>query len=253
MPAEAFPAKPIPAEQAARPFLTADWRYLAMLNYRVDPSVLASLIPALDYFGATTYISLVGFRFERTRVRGLWIPLHSNFDEVNLRFYVRRMHAGELRRGVVFVREIVPRWAIAKIARLVYHENYIALAMGHHVKPPTSEDEGVEAEYGWRHRGKWSSIRVETCGKAMHPPEGSLDQFITEHYWGYVTQPDGGCVEYRVVHDPWRVWKAQRARLEGDTRELYGVELAQCLGAEPDSAFLAEGSSVAVYAGRRIA
>ena len=106
-------------------FLTAEWRYLALLNYAVDPSLLAHLVPRgteLDEFEGKTYMSLVGFRFERTRLRGIWIPFHSDFDEVNLRFYVRRTVAGEVRRGVVFVREIVPRWAIAKVAQVCFGE-----------------------------------------------------------------------------------------------------------------------------------
>ena len=108
------------------PFLTAEWRSLAMLNYVVDPALLAPMVPRgteLDSFDGRTYMSLVGFRFERTRVRGIWIPLHSDFDEVNLRFYVRRRVSGEIRRGVVFIREVVPRWAIAAVARAVYGED----------------------------------------------------------------------------------------------------------------------------------
>ncbi|HXP84024.1 MAG TPA: DUF2071 domain-containing protein [Bryobacteraceae bacterium] len=240
----------------ARPFLTADWRYLAMLNYAVDPGVLATLTPPgteLDHFDGKTYISLVGFRFERTRVRGMWIPFHSDFDEVNLRFYVKRMYEGQQRRGVVFIREIVPRWAIAKIARVMYHENYIALPMQHHVVEPSSTTKSIEVTYRWRDGATWNSIGVESSGQPTHPEEGSFEQFITEHYWGYVRQPDGGCVEYRVEHVPWRVWNASRAKYEGDTTRLYGAPLARCLTGEPDSAFLAEGSSVAVYWGHRIA
>jgi hypothetical protein len=70
-------------------FLTAEWRYLTMLNYAVDPSLLTHLVPRgtdLDEFEGKTYVSLVGFRFERTRVRGLWVPFHADFDEMNLRF-----------------------------------------------------------------------------------------------------------------------------------------------------------------------
>ena len=109
----------MPSDNSSRPFLTAEWRFLVMLNYAVEPALLAHLTPAgteLDQFAGKTYVSLVGFRFERVRLRGLWIPFHSDFDEVNLRFYVKRDVAGQPRRGVVFVREIVPRWAISSIA-----------------------------------------------------------------------------------------------------------------------------------------
>jgi uncharacterized protein YqjF (DUF2071 family) len=234
----------------ARPFLTAEWRSLAMLNYRVDPALLTHLTPKgteVDCFDGSTYISLVGFRFTRTRVRGLPIPFHSDFDEVNLRFYVKRTHEGEARRGVVFVREIVPRWAIAKVARLAYHENYVALPMRHQIA------EGSQVVYSWRHRGKWSSIKVECSGDPTLPAEDSVEQFITEHYWGYVKQPGGSTLEYHVEHPPWRVWNASAAKFDGDASAVYGEQLARYLTGTPVSAFLAEGSAVAVYPGFRIA
>jgi uncharacterized protein YqjF (DUF2071 family) len=256
---------------SARPFLTAEWRYLAMLNYAVSPALvkasLAPLVPAgteLDQLEGKTYLSLVGFRFLRTRVRGLWIPFHSSFDEVNLRFYVKRQGIGSTRqgigparRGVVFVREIVPRFAIAKVAQVVYHEKYIALPMSHQVIEPTSEHGRVQAEYRWRYQGQWNRLRVACAGRPALAPEGSLQQFITEHYWGYGAQPDGGSLEYQVAHDPWRVWTATQASFQSDTHAdyptgLYGPELARCLSGEPDSAFLAEGSAVTVYSGNRI-
>jgi len=226
-----------------------------MLNYAVDAAILAPKVPPgteLDQFAGKTYVSLVGFRFLRTRVRGLWIPFHSDFDEVNLRFYVKRAGISPPRRGVVFVREIVPRYAIAKVAQVVYHEKYIALPMSHQVIEPTSEHGRMQAEYRWRYQGQWNRLHVECSGRPALAPEGSLDQFITEHYWGYAAQPDGGCLEYRVAHDPWRIWTAAQASFQGDPPGLYGPELARCLGAEPNSAFVAEGSAVTIYSGNRI-
>jgi len=245
----------MPVDKPSRPFLTAEWRYLIILNYAVDPSLVAQLVPSgteLDQFRGRTYISLVGFRFERTRLRGLWIPFHSDFDEVNLRFYVKRKQDRPPRHGVVFVREVVPRWAIAKVAQLTFREKYVSLPMQHKVVEPTSEGGRVQAEYRWRHGRKWNSLRVECAGRPVKPPDGSLEQFITEHYWGYTAQPDGAALEYHVEHDPWRVWQASRAKFEGDAEGLYGAEFARCLAREPDSSFMAEGSTVAVYPGTRI-
>jgi uncharacterized protein YqjF (DUF2071 family) len=238
-----------------RPFLTAEWRHLAMLNYAVDPSWLANRVPhgtELDQFEGKTYVSLVAFRFLRARVHGIWIPFHSDFDEVNLRFYVRRKHADTIRRGVVFVREVVPRYAIAKVAQLAYHENYVALRMRHHIVEPVSEFGRVQVEYGWRYKEQWNSVRVECEGRPSLAAEGSLEQFITEHYWGYAAQPDGSCLEYQVEHEPWRVWKPTIARFEGDPIGLYGEQFGACLKREPHSVFFADGSGVVVYAGRRI-
>uniref|UniRef100_Q01YD5 DUF2071 domain-containing protein n=1 Tax=Solibacter usitatus (strain Ellin6076) TaxID=234267 RepID=Q01YD5_SOLUE len=226
---------------------------LAMLNYAIDAQVLSALVPTgteLDVFEGRTYVSLIGFRFLHTRVRAIWIPFHSDFDEVNLRFYVRRTVAGEVRRGVAFVREIVPRYAIAKVAQLVYGERYLALPMRHRVSGPTSEGGRVRAEYGWRSGGQWNTLRMEAEGRPAPASPGSLQQFITEHYWGYALQRDGRAVEYQVTHEPWRVWTATSASFDGDCTSIYGAELAAVLRRPPDSAFLAEGSAVAVMPGR---
>jgi uncharacterized protein YqjF (DUF2071 family) len=231
-----------------RPFLVAEWRNLAMLNYAVDPRLIRALVPGgteLDEFDGKVYVSLVGFRFLQTRVRGLRIPFHSDFDEINLRFYVSPKGPGPRRRGVAFIREIVPRYAIAKIARIAYHEPYVSLPM-RHVVGETS------VEYAWRLDGKWNTLQLDFDGSPALPAEGSAEQFIAEHYWGYTAQPDGGTLEYQVEHVPWRVWRATSAHFEGDASSLYGSELAACLKQTPDSAFLADGSGVVVYGGTRL-
>jgi len=235
-------------------FLSAEWRDLVMLNYRVDGESLRHLVPRgteLDSFGGATYVSLVGFRFCRTRLFGaLAIPFHSDFDEVNLRFYVRRKERGEVRRGVVFIAEVVPKWAIAKIARVVYGENYVRLPMRHSIH---SEGHSRCVEFAFRLGGEWNRLHARSAAPPKLPEDGSLEQFITEHYWGYCSQRDGGSVEYRVTHVPWEVAAGVTAEFEGDPAELYGEELAQVLRQPPDSAFLAGGSPVVVHRGVRIA
>ncbi|MBZ5524229.1 MAG: DUF2071 domain-containing protein [Acidobacteriia bacterium] len=222
---------------------------LAMLNYEVDPRLLQQFVPAgteLDFWQGKLFVSLVGFRFLNTRVMGIPVPFHRDFDEVNLRFYVRRLEGQEVRRGVVFVREIVPRWAIAAVARNVYNEKYVALPMRHRI------EQGPFVAYSWRSRAGWSQIQIRAAGEPVLPREGSEEQFITEHYWGYAAQRGGGCMEYRVEHPSWKVWRAQQATFEGDVEELYGKELAAVVKKPPTSAFLAEGSGVAVRSGRSI-
>src|SRR5882672_11366216 len=166
-------------------FLTADWRYLAMVNYEVDPVLLAPYVPAgteLDRFDGKAFVSLVGFRFLSTKILGIPIPFHRNFDEVNLRFYVRRCVDGVVKRGVVFLREIVPRRAIAAVARLAYSENYRRLPMAHRI---SSSDGVLSIEYAWRLGSIWNSLTVQAVGKPHPMPDGSAEQFIAEHYWGY--------------------------------------------------------------------
>jgi uncharacterized protein YqjF (DUF2071 family) len=233
-------------------FLTAEWRHLAMLNYQVDPVLLAKFKPGgteIDCWNGRAFVSLVGFRFLKTKVCGISIPFHSNFDEVNLRFYVRRLVGGEIRRGVVFVKEIVPSWAIAAVARSVYNESYEALPMTHQVRPTGS---GLSAEYGWRSNIGWNRISFSAAGDPTLPKDGSEEEFITEHFWGYSALADGATVEYRVAHPSWRVWSECNARFEGDGTDLYGPELASALVGPPSSAFLAEGSAVKVFRGQKI-
>lgn len=239
-------------------FLTAEWRHLVMLSYEVDPGLLVKFVPAgteLDRWNGRVLASLVGFRFLKTKVWGVPIPFHRNFDEVNLRFYVRRREGNELRRGVVFIREIVPRWAIAAVARTLYNENYVALPMSHQIRMSHQvRQDGSElaVEYGWRSNGSWSRMSLTVAGNPALPEEGSQEQFITEHFWGYAAQRDGGCTEYRVAHESWRVWSGGTAHFTGNLEEVYGRDLAGALGTAPASALLAEGSEVAVYRGKRL-
>jgi len=224
-----------------------------MLNYEVDPCVLEKYVPrgtVLDSFLGKTYLSLVGFRFCRTKLFGaVAVPLHSDFEEVNLRFYVRRKESNETRRGVVFIAEIVPRQAVATLARLVYGENYICVPMKHDV---STNQSNRTVKYQWQVEDHWCRLSAQATGAPELPRDGSLEQFITEHYWGYSTQRRGGSLEYRVAHAPWRVWASSAAGFEGDVRDLYGAELSRVLGNPPSSAFIADGSPVTVFRGKKL-
>jgi uncharacterized protein YqjF (DUF2071 family) len=231
-------------------FLTADWNNLLMLNYAVDAALLERFVPAgteLDAFEGKTYVSLVGFEFNHSRIFGLRVPFHQSFEEVNLRFYVRRSS----RRGVVFIRELVPKYAVAAIARFAFGESYSRIPMSHRIET-SAEGNVMEAEYAWGSGSDQCMMRIETEGASFLPPDGSLSQFITEHYWGYAAQPGGGCLEYEVEHPRWFVWKAKRAGFSGNAAGLYGAEISLALSRIPDSAFLAKGSPVTVFKGTRI-
>jgi uncharacterized protein YqjF (DUF2071 family) len=227
-----------------------------MLNYRVDPSLLEPLVPrgtTLDDWHGATYVSLVGFLFRDTRLLGVPVPLHRHFEEVNLRFYVRREHAGEVRRAVTFVREIVPRRAIAAVARVAYNEPYVAMPMRHAVSARSEPDAAPSVvRYEWRQPSGWSRLTVEATGRAEPLVPGSEAEFITEHYWGYTRQRDGGTVEYRVEHPRWRTWTVTSASLTGELSALYGAAFGAVLAQAPDSAFLAEGSRIAVHPPSRL-
>jgi uncharacterized protein YqjF (DUF2071 family) len=226
-------------------FLTAEWRHLLMLNYPVDPGILHPIVPPgteLDYFGDRTFLSVVGFQFLQTRVFGVSFPFHKDFEELNLRFYVRRKAPEGWRRGVVFVRELVPRAAIAFIARTAYGEPYTALPMRHKIETIASQ---IRVEYGWRRQGIWESIYGESSGEPREIEKGSEPEFITEHYWGYTARAT--CTnEYQVEHPRWRVWKCNHARFSADISTLYGADFVEPLSTPPSSSFIAEGSPVIV-------
>ena len=216
-----------------------------MLNFVVDPHILTPFVPPgteIDYENGETFVSIVGFLFLNTRLLGLPIPLHRDFEEVNLRFYVRRKSADTWRRGVVFIRELVPRRAIALIAHTFYGEHYVALPMRHAI---ADDGTSVSAEYSWRCGNKWESLKMSAAGEPQLIPAGSHAEFITEHYWGY-TSVRAGCSEYRVEHPRWRVWNADTFELCADLATLYGEQFAETLASPPRSAFIAEGSAITI-------
>jgi len=239
-------------------FLTAEWRDLVMASWEVDPSILRARVPPgteLDQWKGRAFVSLVGFRFLGTKVLGIPIPFHRDFDEVNLRFYVKRAVDGEERRGVVFIKEIVPRFWIVAVARLVYGENYVSRKMMNRAargaESLSTGAAGCHHEYRWRDRGRWNGLEADASGSPEIPEDGSLEQFIAEHYWGY-TARSRGTVEYQVEHPSWRVWNCAAAEVDCDAAGIYGASLAEPMSRPPDSVFLAEGSGVVVRKGRRL-
>jgi uncharacterized protein len=232
-------------------FLQAEWRKLIMVNYAIDSSLLKQYVPAkteLDFWNNTCYVSLVGFMFLNTKVLGMKIPLHVNFEEVNLRFYVRYKNANEWRRGVVFIKEIVPRATLTFVANTLYGEHYQTLPMTHdwHM-----ENGNLSVEYRWK-LDRWHSIKVVAEDKLRQIPVGSEEEFITEHYWGYTKLSDSKTSEYGVEHPRWGVYPVHRHSLDVDFAKVYG-QAFQFLGAEnPNSVLLAEGSEIKVLSGNPI-
>ena len=228
------------------PFLRAQWRHLAMVNYEVEPGLLRPLVPAgtqLDEFGGRCFVSLVGFLFLDVRVRGVRVPFHTRFEEVNLRFYVRRAADGERRRAVTFVRELVPLPAVALAARWRYGERYSSVPMRHSITD-------AAVAYEWRFARRWQGMELAPEPDAELPEPGSEEEFITEHYWGCAAT-GRGTVEYEVVHPRWNV-RSALATVDCDAERLYGPGFAAAMARAPSSAFLADGSPVAVMPGRLI-
>jgi uncharacterized protein len=229
-------------------FLTAKWQDLIMANYEIDPGLLTSRVPPgteLDLYDGKCFVSLVGFMFLDTRVMGLPVPFHINFEEVNLRFYVTRETENETRRGVCFVKEIVPRFAIASVARLFYGEPYECWKMQH------GRTE-TEISYSWSIRSCSNEMAVQFGNSMGVPAEGSHGEFIIEHYWGYTARGGSHVDEYKVEHPKWELFEVEHPQINVDFDGTYGREFAFLSEAKPYSVLLAKGSEISVYKGERI-
>ncbi len=227
-------------------FLSAEWRRLILANYEVDPAILKKYLPAkteLDLWNNTCYVSLVGFMFQNTKVLGLKIPFHVNFEEVNLRFYVKHKSTqGEWRRGVVFIKEIVPKSAITFVANNLYKEHYQTLEMSHRWE----SNEMLETAYSWKYDAHWNRMSVKTDKQAYEIAEGSEAEFISEHYWGY-TKNREKTSEYEVRHPRWEVYNVKEYKIDVDFGAVYGTAFSGLSKRRPTSIFLAEGSEISVH------
>lgn len=223
-----------------------------MASYPVDPGVLRPLLPArteLDSWEGDFYVSLVGFQFREVRVRGMRIPYHVNFPEVNLRFYIRYKEEGTWKRGVVFIREIVPLPAVSFIANTLFRERYISLPM---LFEERFEDQLLYTGYSWKYKGRWNQLSATASGASEPLMSGSQEEFITEHFWGYSAVASDRTAEYQVAHQRWDIYPVRDYRIDCDFGKLYGSAFASLEGQQPQSVFLAEGSAVEVFSKKNI-
>lgn len=236
----------------ASTFLTAAWKNLVMANYIVDPALLKPYLPNKtepDLYNGNCYVSLVGFMFTNTRILGFKIPFHVNFEEVNLRFYVRYNDNGTWKRGTVFIKEIVPKRAISFVANTVYNENYSTKKMRN--KRSETADE-VHLAYHWKHKNKWNLIEATVEKTPVPMIAGSEEEFIAEHYWGYSRYDHTTTFEYSVLHPAWKIFPVKKYLIDCDFAALYGEQFSALTNAQPNSVFVAEGSEVSVLKKRNL-
>lgn len=246
--------------------LTARWTELLLLNFRVPVEVIQQMAPPgteADEHERRAYVSVVGFRFHAVRLLGLPVPGHTDFPEINLRYYVRRRVNDEVRRGVVFVREIAPRRAVAFTANWLYNENYVTRRMRRTVSMRGAAlDAGDTLEYAWRSGNRWpkagqpalrwNRLACQVASSFVVPTPGSLEEFIIEHYWGYASGRDRITREYEVAHEPWRVAEAKDVVWDCDLSATYNTPLAEYLREPPAHVMVAAGSAVRVFRGSRM-
>ena len=232
-------------------FLTAEWRKLALANYAVDKEILLKYLPPfteLDDWKGKHYLSLVGFMFLNTKLLGIKVPFHGNFEEVNLRFYVKYNENGIWKRGAVFIKEIVPKPAITLVANTIYKEKYQTCRMKHNWAP--NEDQHA-VSYSWK-TSVWNTFSVVSEAKSQAITTNSDGEFITEHYWGYTKIAENKTSEYGVQHPRWEVYAIKSYNIEVDFEQNYGKDFSFLNQSAPESVMLAEGSSIRVMKGRKI-
>jgi hypothetical protein len=234
-------------------FLKAQWKNLALINYEIDATRLEKYVPngtEIDFWNDRCYISLVSFMFEDVKILGLKIPFHINFEEVNLRFYVKRFENGEWKRGVVFIKEIVPKPALTIVANTIYKEHYQTLQMNHSISE--NKQEKIDFVYQWKNENKWNTILIETQKEPIEIEANSEAEFITEHYFGYTKVNKEKTFEYEVKHPRWQQYRVTNHNLDVDFKKTYSKEFEFLNNQKPISVMLAVGSEISVENKKRI-
>lgn len=228
-------------------FLSAEWRKLILANYPVEKKIIQPYLPArteLDEWNGVVYVSLVGFMFLNTKTLGLRIPFHVNFPEVNLRFYVRVKENNQWKRGVVFIKEIVSKPAITFVANKFFNEHYATMPVKNYER---IENDHLNIGYSWNYRKKWNRIEVEADRVSNPIVEGSKEEFITQHFWGYSSTKNQRTVEYEVAHPKWESYPVNNYVVDCDFKGLYGSSFSYLSEINPESVMLAEGSEIAIF------
>jgi uncharacterized protein len=231
-----------------RPFLTARWSNLAIVTWEIPPALLQPHLPAgleLDRRGGAAFASLVAFDFLDTRVWGVPWPGARDFPEINLRFYVR--HGA--RRGVVFIREHVPRPLVAWAARAIYNEPYLVAPIESTV---AGDGPAISTMRRLRWQGRTHALEVTGSKPAFRPTEASDEHFFKEHQWDFGRDRRGRTLAYEVRHPLWDVYPVRASSVDLDWAQVYGASWSFLSGEKPASVVLAAGSAVSVYPRRRL-
>ena len=227
-------------------FLSARWENLIMANYEVNPDVLTPYLPhgvELDFYNNKTYVSLVGFMFKKTSLFHIPIPFLGTFEEINLRFYVKRVEGDSIKRGVVFINETVPYKLVAWLANKLYKEHYVAIPTKNTI---ATTNLSKNIRYQWKINKEWNHIAVNTTKENEQMLSGSIEEFIFEHYYGYTKINDLLSQEYKVDHPRWQVNKVLDYSIHCNFKSMYGNNFSFLNNHQPDSVIIAEGSPVTV-------
>jgi uncharacterized protein len=227
-------------------FLNANWENIIMANYAVAPEVLQPFLPngvALDLYNGKAYVSLVGFMFKKKKIFKIPIPYFGSFEEINLRFYVKRKDGDIEKRGVVFINETIPYKVVAWMANKLYKEHYTTIPTKHNIN---INKDNKQIEYYWKINNIWNSIKVNATLTNEQMPKNSFEEYIFEHYFGYTKIDETNTEEYTINHPSWKTNTINNYEIDCDFEAMYGNPFAHLTNMKPNSIFIAEGSSVSV-------
>jgi uncharacterized protein len=227
-------------------FLKANWENIIMANYAVSPEILQPFLPRgveLDLYNGNAYVSLVGFMFKDTKIFKVPIPYFGTFEEINLRFYVKRKDGDIEKRGVVFINETIPYRVVAWMANKLYKEHYTTIPTKHSIR---INEDSKQIEYYWKINKLWNSIKVNATLANDEMSKGSFEEYIFEHYFGYTQIDEANTEEYSIGHPSWKINTINNYTIDCNFEAMYGKPFAHLSKKKPDSIFIAEGSSVNV-------
>lgn len=228
-------------------FLQAKWENLCLFTYSVPPEILSPYVPAgleADTLNGRAFVSLVAFDFHDTKVKGIKFPFHVNFPEINLRFYVKN----KVRRGVVFICELVPRYFIALFANMLYNENYKTIKMKSNV---VSNDE-MTVIHNLSIDGHNYSMNIKADNKPYTPSEETPEHFFKEHEWGFGKSKSGDTLVYRVEHPEWEIFPVKSYELDFNFGLVYGNKWSFLNKEKPVNIMLARGSEIKVFSPQKL-
>jgi uncharacterized protein len=227
-------------------FLKANWENIVMANYTIDPHILLPYLPKgveFDLYNGKACISLVGFMFKNTKLFNIPIPYLGTFEEINLRFYVLRKEGKKIKRGVVFINETIPYKLVAWMANKLYKEHYTTIPTRHTIN---INQYSKQIKYEWLKDNKWNSIKLETSTSNEVMKNGSFEEFIFEHYYGYTKINEFASEEYKLHHPSWKINTITKCTIDCDFKSMYGNDFEILNNTEPIAVFIAEGSKVEV-------
>ncbi len=227
-------------------FLKAKWENIIMANYAVPQEVLKPYLPKgveLDLYKEEAYVSLVGFMFKGTRLFNIPIPYFGNFEEINLRFYVKRKEGDIEKRGVVFINETIPYKLVAWVANKLYKEHYTTIPTKHVINENENEK---QIEYYWAKNKKWNSIKLLASAVAYKMENDSFEFFIYEHFLGYTKVDKYTTIEYELMHPSWEINKVESYSIDCNFAQMYGSDFEVLNHQKPTAVFMAVGSHVEV-------